>query len=93
MIIVRLSDTSMVEMATKNWYKLKDKFGDDVKIYPKPDETKDEEEYSRLGREKAKLLKQYPTEEGEPPKIVLKKGKLLLNGVQVDQYRSVQTLF
>ena len=93
-IKVRLSDKSMVEKALKNSYQLKEKFGDNVKMHFKPDKSKAErEEYSRLGREKVKLLEQYPTEEGQLPKVVFKKGKLLLNGAQVDQYRSAQSLF
>ena len=63
-------------------------------IYIKPDKTKSEvEEYQRLGKRKTELLLQYPVAEGVDPRVVLEKGILKLDGVQVDEFKSSQSLF
>ena len=92
-IKVRLADRFSVSTALKNSYKLKNQFGE-LKIFLKPDKTKSErEEYGRLGKRKAELLKQYPTPESGVPRVLLTKGKLLVDNAQVDEYRSTQSLF
>ena len=92
-IKIKLNEKSIVEKAIKNSYKLKGELGD-LAIFFKPDKSKAErEEYQRLGKAKMKLMEKYPTVDGEAPKVVLKSGKLLLNGAQVDEYRSTQSLF
>ena len=63
-------------------------------IYIKPDKTKGEvEEYRRLGKRKAQLMEDYPVDEDEQPRVVLEKGLLLVDGVKVDEFKSVQSLF
>ena len=63
-------------------------------IYIKPDKTKAEvEEYQRLGKRKAELILQYPVEDGNEPRVVLEKGILKVDGVQVDEFKSSQSLF
>ena len=65
-----------------------------VTIYLKPDKTKAEvAEFQRLGKRKQELLQQYAVEEGTPPRVVLDKGVLKLDGVKVDEYKSEQSLF
>ena len=63
-------------------------------IYLKPDKTKGEiAEYQRLGKVKADVLKTYPTIQNEQPRVKLEKGILSLDGMEVDRYKSIQTLF
>ena len=63
-------------------------------IYIKQDKTKAErDEFQRLGKKKADLLKLYPTLENENSRVVLKKGILTVDDVQVDRYKSPVTLF
>ena len=63
------------------------------KIYLKSDKTKSEiNEFKRLGERKTELLKTYPTTDTET-RVKLEKGVLTLDGVEVDRYKSVQTLF
>ena len=63
-------------------------------IYIKPDKTKGEvAEFQRIGKEKAKLLEKYPTVDVENPRVILKNGSLKVDGVEVDKYQPVQTLF
>ena len=63
-------------------------------IYIKPDKTKSEvSEFQRLGKEKSKLLEKYPTGEDGIPRVILKFGSLKVDGVEVDKYEPVQTLF
>ena len=67
---------------------------ENCKIYIKPDKTKAEiAEYQRLGKRKQELQLSYPKEEGGVDRVVLQKGSLLVDGVAVDQFNSVQTLF
>ena len=64
------------------------------KIYIKPDKTAAErEEFQRIGKKKTELLEQYPTAENTPPRVVLEKGILKLDGAKIDEYKSPQTLF
>ena len=64
------------------------------KIYIKPDKTKSENaEFKRLGDEKKKYLTKYPTVEGSEPRVILAKGILKLDGLEVDRYKTVQSLF
>ena len=68
--------------------------GTGLNIYIKPDKTKAErEEYTRLGKKKTELLLRHPTNEGEDPRVVLKGGKLLVDNVEVDSYKTPQSLF
>ena len=63
-------------------------------IYIKPDKTKAEvTEFQRMGKRKQELLQQYPVDEGLPSRVVLDKGVLKLDGVVVDEFKAVQTLF
>ena len=63
-------------------------------IYIKPDKTKGEvTEFQRLGKEKTKLLEKYPPGEDGNTRVVLQKGSLKVDGVEVDKYNPVQTLF
>ena len=61
------------------------------KIYVKPDKTKGErEEFTRLGKKKEELLQQY---DNNAERVKLDKGVLYVDGVEVDRYKSVQSLF
>ena len=63
-------------------------------IYIKPDKTKSEvTEYQRLGKRKTELEGDYPVAEGADPRVVLEKGVLKVDGVQVDEFKSAQSLF
>ena len=63
-------------------------------IYIKPDKTKSEvAEYRRLGQRKIDLEKDYPVATGDDPRVVLEKGVLKVDGVKVDEFKSVQSLF
>ena len=63
-------------------------------IYIKPDKTKSEvEEYRRLGKRKTELQAEYPVGEDEESRVVLEKGVLKVDGVKVDEFKSVQSLF
>ena len=63
-------------------------------IYIKPDKSKSEQqEFTRLGKRKKELLDQNPTNEGQEPRVKLEKGVLKLDGIEVDRYKSVQSIF
>ena len=63
-------------------------------IYIKPDKSKSEQqEFTRLGKRKKELLDQNPTNEGQEPRVKLEKGVLKLDGIEVDRYMSVQSIF
>ena len=66
-------------------------------IYIKPDKTKSEvEEYRRLGKRKAELMEEYPVDEDDEeaePRVVLEKGVLKVDGIKMDEFKSVQSLF
>ena len=65
-----------------------------MNIYVKPDKTKSEQnEFQRLGKKKEELLLKYPTVDVDNPRVTLKKGSLQVDGVEVDKYEPVQTLF
>ena len=60
-------------------------------IYIKPDKTKGEqEEFKRIGDRKTALLAEY---NDDIERVKLTKGVLYVDGVEVDRYKSVQTLF
>ena len=63
-------------------------------IYFKPDKTKAEvTEFQRIGKRKQELLQKYPAEGGAPPRVVLEKGILKVDGTKVDEFEPVQSLF
>ena len=63
------------------------------KIFLKGDKTKAEQkESTRIHKRKQELLDQYPNNDGNP-RVVLKKGVLYVDNVEVDRYTSPQTLF
>lgn len=77
-------------------FEVKDKLKDlnDHTIYIKPDKTKAEvAEFRRIGDRKQQLVEQYPVPDGQPPRVVLGKGVLTLDGVKVDEFKPVQSLF
>ena len=64
---------------------------ENLNVYVKPDKTKGErEEFTRLGKKKEKLLKDYNDDED---RVKLVKGVLYVDDVEVDRYKSVQSLF
>ena len=82
------------ESVLLNAKKLNDLKNDGVNIYVKPDKTKSEQnEFQRLGKKKEELLLKYPTVDENNPRVTLKKGSLQVDGVEVDKYEPVQTLF
>ena len=63
-------------------------------IYFKPDKTKAEiAEYKRMGKRKTELLQVYPAVNDGPPRVVLNKGILNVDGTEVDRFKSIQSLF
>ena len=63
-------------------------------IYVKPDKTKAEvAEYQRLGKRKTELEALYPIAEGGERRVVLEKGVIKVDGVQVDEFKSTQSFF
>ena len=67
---------------------------DELNIYCKPDKSKSEQvEFQRLGKKKSDLLVQYPTPENGNPRVILEKGSLKVDGVEVDKFAPVQSLF
>ena len=66
----------------------------DQTIYIKPDKTKSEiAEYQRLGKHKKELEETYPVHENGNKRVILEKGVLKVDGVQVDEFKSIQSLF
>ena len=62
-----------------------------LNIYVKPDKTKGEQEaFKRLGKRKEELLREY---ENNEERVKLKKGVLYVDDIEVDRYKSPQTLF
>ena len=60
-------------------------------IYIKPDKTKaEQEEFKRIGKRKTDVLQEY---NNDAERVKLTKGVLYVDGVEVDRYKSVQTLF
>ena len=65
-----------------------------MNVYIKPDKTKAEvAEFQRLGKKKDELLTKYPTVDDSAPRVILAKGLLKVDGVEVDKYQPVQSLF
>ena len=84
---VRMLTSTSVSTILGAGQKLKDL--NNYKIYVKPDKTKGErEEFTRLGKKKEELLQQY-----ENDRVKLDKGVLYVDEVEVDRYKSVQSLF
>ena len=78
--------------ALDNSFKLKKII--DQTIFIKPDKTKSENaEFKRVGDKKRELLEKYPTVDDQQPRVVLKKGVLTLDGVEVTRYLPIQSLF
>ena len=91
-IKVRFISPTCVTSILTNSKKLSD--SSDRKIYVKPDKSKSENtEFQRMGKRKEELLKQYPTENENEPRVTLVKGVLKLDGTEVDRYQPVQSLF
>ena len=87
---VRFNSSSPASAVLKAGKKLKD-LGEDYNIYVKPDKTKaEQEEFKRIGKRKEEVLLEYNNDES---KVKLEKGVLYANGIEVDRYKSVQTLF
>ena len=85
------SDTSATSVLTEG-HKLSSL--NPLTIYIKPDKSKAEvAEFQRMGKRKTELLKQYPTQGNEEPRIKLERGKLTVDGIVVDTYKPVQSLF
>jgi hypothetical protein len=86
---VRFTSSSHASAVLKASKKLKDLA--EHNIYVKPDKTKaEQEEFKRIGKRKEELLVEYNNDES---KVKLEKGVLYANGIEVDRYKSVQTLF
>ena len=84
--------TSDANSAISNSGKLKSLINQ--KVFIKPDKSKSENaEFKRVGDKKKELLEKYPNVEGEHPRVILKKGVLTLDGVEVTRYTPIQTLF
>ena len=94
-IKLTLASKDMAFSILTNAKKLKPlKDSQDLNIYCKPDKSKSEQnEFQRLGKKKAELLLQYPTPEGQDPRVTLQKGSLQVDSVEVDKYEPTQTLF
>ena len=91
-IKVKFTSPTPVTSILSNSKKLSDT--SNRKIYIKPDKSKSENnEFQRLGKRKAELLEQYPTQNDAESRVVLIKGVLKLDGVEVDRYKPVQSLF
>ena len=64
------------------------------KIFFKPDKSlKEREEFQRLLKKKGELMIAHPTDDGQEPRVVLQKGVLKVDGVEVARYQSPQTIF
>ena len=46
-----------------------------------------------MGQRKTELQADYPVGEGDEQRVVLEKGVLKVDGVKVDEFKSVQSLF
>ena len=67
----------------------------DINVYIKPDRTASErKEYDRLSQKKRDLEKDYPRgKEEDQPRVLLNKGKLTVDGQEMDSYKTPQSLF
>ena len=93
-IKVTFSSSAAATTLLTNSHQLKPLKDKGLTIYVKPDKSKGEvTEFKRLGKEKERLLAQYPTIDPENPRVTLSKGSLKVDGVEVDKYEPVQTLF
>ena len=88
---VIMGDKDTAFKITKESKKLKDL---DLSIYIKADRTKSERaESDRLYKKMRKAQVDYPTNDGDSPRVVLAKGVLSLDGNEIDRYKSPQALF
>ena len=63
------------------------------KIFLKPDKSfKEREEFQRLLKKKEEAMLSHPSADGEE-RVVLKKGSLKVDGVEIDSYKPPQTIF
>ena len=93
-IKIRFSSNLTVTSILTEGKKLKELESDNLNIYVKADKTKSEvTEFQRLGKRKQELLNQYPAEDENNPRVVLKSGVLKLDDVEVDKFKPPQTLF
>lgn len=91
---ISFQTTEMANSVLKKAAKLSELKDVGINVYVKPDKTKSEQnEFHRLGEKKKSLLLEYPTTEDNLPRVTLKKGLLMVDGVEVDKYQPVQTLF
>ena len=94
-IKAKCSSSATATVILKNAKKLKDL--QNFTVYIKPDKTKSEvEEYRRLGKRKEELLEEYPVDEDDEnavPRVVLEKGILKVDGIKMDEFKSIQSLF
>ena len=64
------------------------------KIFFKPDKSvKEREEFQRLLKKKEEYMASHPTGDGQDSRVTLQKGVLKVDGVEVDRYKSPQTIF
>ena len=93
-IKVCLDCCSIVTEILSKSKKLKNLVKDNQAIYIKPDKTiKERQEFNRLLKRKADLMSQYPDDELNKNRVTLLKGSLKVDGVEVDNYKSPQTIF
>ena len=64
------------------------------KLYINPDRSKSEQkEYSCIGKRKKELTAANSQNVAEQARVLLKKGILTLDGIEVDRYNPIQSLF
>ena len=64
------------------------------KIFFKPDKSvKEREEFQRLLKKKEECIISHPTADGQQDRVILEKGVLKVDGVEIDRYKSPQTIF
>lgn len=90
-IKIVLKNSEMATLITSNARLLKP-LG--KKIFFKPDKSaKEREEFQRLLKKKNEKMISHPTEEGAPCRVLLKQGVLTVDGIEVDRYKTPQTIF
>ena len=88
------TSSNAAKLVLSNSYRLKNAFGEGTNIYIKPDKTKAErDEFTRLGKKKTELMERHSAAESDEPRVILKNGRLLVDNVEVDSYKTPQTLF
>ena len=90
-IKIILKNSEMASLITSNAKLLRPL---DQKIFFKPDKSvKEREEFQRLLKKKNEKMIEHPTEEGAVSRVVLKQGILTVDGVEIDRYKTPQTIF